>query len=217
MGSVVYRDALIVVLNKPAGVPVHSGRGSVKPLDTLFSYLTFGLPRKPELAHRLDKDTSGCLILGRNPHALKTLSTLFAKNLLSKTYVALVHNKPPSPEGTINLAMSKKSEKSYEWQMKIDENGQPARTDYKVMATYEQFCLLELKPHTGRTHQLRVHCAAIGCPIVGDAIYGQPDQAARMYLHASAVTIPLYKNRPAITVSCDPSWELPLKCAPNSL
>lgn len=190
-----YRDALVLVLNKPAGIPVHKGRGSIQPLDTLFHYLKFGLPHTPELAHRLDKDTSGCLVLGRNAHALQSLGALFAQNKINKTYIAWVHNHPPHDEGIVDVPLIKKSTKSYEWHMKTDHRGQPAITHYRIIETYKDKTLLELKPKTGRTHQLRVHCAHMNCPIIGDKIYGIADNSERMYLHASEIILPIYKNK----------------------
>jgi tRNA pseudouridine32 synthase / 23S rRNA pseudouridine746 synthase len=198
----IYRDAMMLVLNKPSGIPVHAGSGKLKPLDHDFEHLQFGLPKPPALAHRLDKDTSGCLVLGRHAEALRRLGVLFANNKVEKTYWAIVHGTPQTPEGIINLPLVSQSQKKHLWWMKVDEKkGKPALTHYRVLASNNDFSWLELTPHTGRTHQLRVHCAAIGCPILGDKIYGPSDTFAKLCLHAYSVKIPLYPKKEAIFVT----------------
>ncbi|WP_347252661.1 RNA pseudouridine synthase [Legionella sp.] len=197
-----YRDAMMLVLNKPSGIPVHSGSGKLSPLDQSFEHLRFGLPKPPALAHRLDKDTSGCLVLGRHVEALRRLGALFANDKIEKTYWAITHNIPKEQEGEINLPLAPQSKKKHLWWMKIDEeNGKPSLTHYRVLAHNNQFSWIELTPKTGRTHQLRVHCAAIGCPIVGDRIYGQNDGFENLCLHAYSIKIPLYSKKEAIIVT----------------
>lgn len=209
---VLYRDALILILNKPGGIPVHKGSGKTQSLDTTFHHLRFGLPRNPELAHRLDKDTSGCLVLGRNAHALKILGLLFQQNKIKKTYLAVVHGHPQNTKGIIDLPLLKQSDKHYHWWMKVDPQGQQATTEYEVISQQDNFSLLKLKPLTGRTHQLRVHCAAIQCPIVGDKIYGQKDDPySTMMLHALQITIPLYQKKESVQVVAPPPEEFLLK------
>lgn len=197
-----YRDALMLVLNKPAGIPVHKGTGGGENLEQYFFQLQFGLPRPPALAHRLDRDTSGCLILGRNRHALATLGKLFERNQIKKTYWAIVEGTPPQAEGIIDLPLEKKSQHKSRWQMQVAETGgMETITHYKVMGEKDGKTWLAMMPQTGRTHQLRVHAAAIGCPIAGDKIYGSREPEKMLHLHAQEITVPLYPKKEPITVS----------------
>ncbi len=201
---VIYRDALILVLDKPSGIACHKGRGkSDENLEKYFEHLRFGLPRIPSLAHRLDKDTSGCLILGRHRKALADLGKMFQNNKVKKTYIAVVENSPPQSEGVIDLPLAKKSNDKASWQMKVDESGQRAVTEYKLLSKGDGYSWLELRPQTGRTHQLRVHCAEIGCPIIGDRIYGGINRDGRLLLHAQKLEIPLYKNREPVVIEAE--------------
>lgn len=196
-----YRDGMMLVIDKPAGLPVHAGPKGGANLSHYLDPLRFGLPNPPQLAHRLDKDTSGCLVLGRHRKALDMLGRLFASGRVVKTYWALVEGAPPAPSGRIDLPIGKRSADPRSWWMKIDEaEGQPAQTEYRVLGSGGGLAWLELMPLTGRTHQLRVHCAAIGCPIVGDGIYGDRERAgtASLCLHARGVEVPLYKNKPPV-------------------
>lgn len=207
---VLYRDGLMIALNKPSGIPVHAGFGGGPNLEDSFVHLTFGLPRPPSLAHRLDRDTSGCLILGRHRKALQKLSKLFAGGRAQKTYWAVVDGAPKRTEGRIDLAL-KKIGGGPGWKMKGDRSGQVATTDYRVCGSFKGpsgvRTWLELRPHTGRTHQLRVHSAALGCPIVGDHVYGRsPNRADEtLLLHARSISLPLYpKRKPVETIAPPP-------------
>jgi tRNA pseudouridine32 synthase / 23S rRNA pseudouridine746 synthase len=202
LDRLLYRDALMLVVDKPSGIPVHKGMGGGETLEHYFDALRFGLPQLPALAHRLDRETSGCLVLGRQKHALQTLGKLFSDNKINKTYWALVEGTPVAPEGVINLPLAKQSESKKRWWMKVAENGQTAITHYKILGKHEGISWLELKPETGRTHQLRVHCAASGFPIIGDRIYGSDKTAPHgsLLLHARSIEVPLYPKKPAITV-----------------
>lgn len=197
---ILHRDALMLIINKPPGLPVHKGPGGGAHLGQYLESLQFGLPRKPELAHRLDKDTSGCLVLGRNPHGLKELGKLFAQNKIDKIYWALVEKAPPQESGTIELPLLKKLFKPGQlgFRMIVDDKGQEAITDYKLLQKIGDKFLVELSPRTGRTHQLRAHCAALQMPIVGDRLYGSGTKETDLFLHARKITIPFYKNKPAI-------------------
>jgi tRNA pseudouridine32 synthase/23S rRNA pseudouridine746 synthase len=202
-----YRDALMLVVNKPPGIPVHKGMGGGETLEHYFDALRFGLPQLPALAHRLDRETSGCLVLGRQKHALQTLGKLFSDNKINKTYWALVEGTPATDEGTINLPLAKQSESKKRWWMKVADNtgtdsGQTAITHYKILGKHDNISWLELTPETGRTHQLRVHCAASGYPILGDRIYGNNKEAPQgsLMLHARSIEVPLYAKKPPIMV-----------------
>jgi tRNA pseudouridine32 synthase/23S rRNA pseudouridine746 synthase len=196
-----YRDGLMLVIDKPAGLPVHRGPRGGPTLEDHLEQLRFGLPSPPALAHRLDRGTSGCLVLGRHRKALARLGRLFASGRVEKVYLADVHVSPPAGEGRIELALAHRSA-DRGWWMRVDPEGQPARTDYRVLGGAGDLVRIELRPLTGRTHQLRVHLAAIGCPIVGDAIYGDDDRRDRpLNLHAHRLVIPLYPKRPPIEVS----------------
>ena len=203
LSRLLYRDALMLIIDKPAGIPVHKGSGGGDNLEQYFEHLRFGLPRAPALAHRLDRDTSGCLVLGRHRQALARLGKLFEQNAIRKTYWAVVAGKPPENQGVIDLPLARQSGDSRRWHMKISEGEADtvsAVTEYKLMGSADGISWLELNPLTGRTHQLRVHCQAMGCSIIGDKFYGVPSEDA-LQLHARAVTIPLYPKKEPISVT----------------
>lgn len=201
LSRILYRDALILVLNKPSGLPVHAAGPKLYNLEQYFDVLRFGLPKVPHLAHRLDRDTSGCLVLARNPHAARLMHELFTQGKVKKTYLAVVEGQVCHDKGSINIPLSKQSKDMSNWRMKPDELGSiTAHTDYEVIKRGDEWSLLKLTPHTGRTHQLRVHCLALGHPIVGDVIYGSGDGIKPLQLHAHTIEIPLYKNKPPIMV-----------------
>jgi tRNA pseudouridine32 synthase/23S rRNA pseudouridine746 synthase len=211
---VLYRDGLMVVVDKPAGLPVHRGPKGGGSLEDHFDALRFGLPRPPALAHRLDKDTSGCLVLGRHRKALAHLGLLFKHGKVGKTYWAVVEGGPDAAEGTIELALGRLNEERG-WWMKPDPAGLPAVTRYRVMGRQQPvipgpgvtlrpaLAWLALEPVTGRTHQLRVHCAACGFPIHGDTIYGSAPRftGPPQMLHAREVVVPVSKNRSPVRIT----------------
>jgi tRNA pseudouridine32 synthase/23S rRNA pseudouridine746 synthase len=199
---ILYRDGLMLVIDKPAGIPVHAGPRGGANLEAGFDALRFGLPRPPALAHRLDRDTSGCLVLGRHPKALRRLGALFAEGKIEKVYWAVVAGIPAEPEGTIDAPLKKETRRAG-WRMEIDPAGQRAVTEYRVLGSADGKAWLELRPKTGRTHQIRVHCAALGCPVVGDPTYGGTG-GAPLHLHSRAISIPLYPAKPAVKVTAPP-------------
>jgi tRNA pseudouridine32 synthase / 23S rRNA pseudouridine746 synthase len=197
-----YRDGLMLVLDKPAGVAVHAGPKGGASLQDDFDALRFGLPRNPALAHRLDRDTAGCLVLGRHHKALEKLGLLFKQGKIAKTYWAIVAGAPASEEGLIDLQLGRLDDK-IGWWMKVDPNGQKALTLWRVRGrgTWRgaPIAWAELQPKTGRTHQLRVHCASQGWPIFGDPIYGARADLP-LQLLARKVIVPLSKSKPPIEV-----------------
>jgi tRNA pseudouridine32 synthase/23S rRNA pseudouridine746 synthase len=289
LARMLYRDGLMLIVDKPAGLPVHRGPKGGASLEDYFDALRFGLPRSPALAHRLDKDTSGCLVLGRHRKALAHLGLLFKHGKVGKTYWAVVEGGPDADEGTIELPLGRLDE-TRGWWMKPDPNGLPSVTTWKVLgrgfslpegnriwhsasapsprlpsgrsrpsstgygegrgegasphaqtrgeapspdaqeradlspqAGRGESCRqlrqpptlpslasgggkitwLALTPVTGRTHQLRVHCAASGWPIVGDNIYGTAQRFTEppQLLHAREVVVPISKNKTPVRVT----------------
>jgi tRNA pseudouridine32 synthase/23S rRNA pseudouridine746 synthase len=210
VARLVYRDGLMLIIDKPAGYAVHKGPKGGESLEDHFGALRFGLPRAPALAHRLDRDTSGCLVLGRHRKALASLGKLFKDGKVGKTYWAVVEGGPAEDAGRIELPLGKRDDKRG-WWMKVDPDGAPSVTTWQVMGRAEDagepITWLALEPLTGRTHQLRVHCAAMGWPIVGDNIYGTQASIRSLrkegprhggpplHLHAREVVVPLYKNK----------------------
>jgi tRNA pseudouridine32 synthase/23S rRNA pseudouridine746 synthase len=201
VGRLLYRDGLMLVIDKPAGLAVHRGPKGGESLDDHFDVLRFGLPRAPSLAHRLDRDTSGCLVLGRHRKALALLGKLFKQGKIGKTYWAVVEGSPGADEGRIDMALGKLDEERG-WWMKPDPNGQPASTTWKVMGRSPSHTWLALEPLTGRTHQLRVHCAEMGWPVLGDNIYGSAPRigGAALHLHSREIVVPISKNRQPVAV-----------------
>jgi tRNA pseudouridine32 synthase/23S rRNA pseudouridine746 synthase len=204
VSRLLYRDGLMLVLDKPAGFAVHRGPKGGESLEDHFDALRFGLPRAPALAHRLDRDTSGCLVLGRHRKALAQLGKLFKNGAIDKTYWAVVEGAPDADEGIIELPLGR-LDVTRGWWMKHDPDGQPAVTKWKVLGRGKS-SWLALEPVTGRTHQLRVHCAEMGWPILGDAIYGTAPRSGGpvLHLHAREIVVPLYKNRGPIRVIAPP-------------
>jgi tRNA pseudouridine32 synthase/23S rRNA pseudouridine746 synthase len=208
VARLLYRDALMLVIDKPAGMAVHRGPKGGESLEDHFGALRFGLPRAPALAHRLDRDTSGCLVLGRHRKALAELGRMFKAGTIDKTYWAVVEGGPDAGQGRIDLPLGR-LDVTRGWWMKPDPDGQPAATAWTVLGRWSappegtQITWLALEPLTGRTHQLRVHCAAMGWPILGDTIYGTAPRTGGlgMQLHAREITVPLYRNRAPIRVS----------------
>lgn len=198
---VLYKDVDLLVLDKPAGLAVHPGPRTSMSVEAALPGLTFGNFRKPKPAHRLDRDTSGCLILGRHPKALKRLGALFTEGKVGKVYWAVVIGDPMASHGTIDKPL-KKLNSPRGWKVVVDPEGQKSVTDWTVLGRADGIAWLELRPRTGRTHQVRVHCAAMGWPLVGDPVYGDGRKA--MHLHAREVTIPYHPARAPVTVVAPP-------------
>lgn len=197
----------MLVIDKPAGIAVHRGPKGGASLEDEFDALRFGLPRPPALAHRLDRETAGCLILGRHRKALAKLGLLFKQGKIGKTYWALVAGGPAADDGFIDKPLARLDE-SRGWWMKVDPGGQPSQTHWRVrgrgVVHGEPVAWLEMQPLTGRTHQLRVHAASEGWPILGDAIYGARDRRVPLQLLAQRIEAPLSANRPPIVVEAPP-------------
>ncbi|HEY4546684.1 MAG TPA: RluA family pseudouridine synthase [Pedomonas sp.] len=202
---VLYIDAHLIVLNKPAGLAVHRGPKTPYSLEDWLPLLTFGFQRLPQPAHRLDRDTSGCLVLGRHPKAIRQLGLLFAEKAVKKTYWAVVEGHLPANEGTIEAPLRKISSKEAGWRMIAAADGETAVTHYRVLGKSQRRSWLELVPETGRTHQLRVHCATLGHPIAGDLQYGDGlTSGASMMLHAREVSLKLSEASKPVTVTAPP-------------
>jgi 23S rRNA pseudouridine955/2504/2580 synthase len=196
---VLYRDDWLIVLNKTAGLPVQGGPGIVRHLDALLDGLRHDASDRPRLVHRLDKDTSGVLLLARTPGVAAKLAAAFRGRDVEKTYWALVAGRPSQNEGRIDIPLIRTMAGRGE-RVVTAKRGDPgaafAITDFRVLdAAGKAASWLELLPLTGRTHQLRVHCAALGTPIVGDAMYGDElgymdGFAYRLHLHARRLRFP---------------------------
>jgi tRNA pseudouridine32 synthase/23S rRNA pseudouridine746 synthase len=201
LARVLHRDGLMLVIDKPAGLPVHRGPKGGANLETSFEFLRYGLPRAPVLAHRLDRDTSGCLVLGRHRKATASLGLLFKHGRIRKTYWAVVEGGPAEESGVIDMPLGRLNA-DRGWWMKPDPEGLKAVSNFTVLGRGGGMSWLALEPVTGRTHQLRVHSASSGFPIVGDNIYGNGPRFGEptLHLHAREIVIPISRNKDPIRV-----------------
>jgi RluA family pseudouridine synthase len=187
MPPILFRDERFVVLDKPSGLPVHPGpRGgpSVEDWFPLLSQRRHG----PWLVHRLDADTSGCLLIALRRAALIAAQAEFAAGRARKTYWAVVRGAPSVMQGIIDAPLARSSTRSG-WHMVVDPAGKTAITNWRVLGRLDDLTWLELAPRTGRTHQVRAHCALLGCPVLGDAFYG--GGAGKLQLLARAIALDL--------------------------
>ncbi len=195
---VLYEDDEVLALNKPSGLAVQGGTKTTRHVDRLLGAWGEGVER-PRLVHRLDRDTSGVLVVGKGPSAAARLAEAFAKRRAEKTYWAIVAGRPRPPNGSVDLPLVKSGDGEREQMAPADPDDRraaPAETDYVTLAhAGEQAAWLALRPHTGRTHQLRAHMKAIGHPILGDRKYGDERSAAqsdglKLQLHARRLDLP---------------------------
>jgi tRNA pseudouridine32 synthase/23S rRNA pseudouridine746 synthase len=186
--QVLFIDGEAIVLDKPAGLAVHPGSRTRESLEDYLHQLRFGFQRQPLPVHRLDRDTSGCLLLARNPKAHKRFQRAFEEKKVRKTYLAVLDGVPQAAEGTIDMPLGKVSSAAEGWRMVHDPQGQKSLTHWRVAKIIGGRAIVIFTPETGRTHQLRVHAAdGIGIPIAGDPVYG----AGRgpMLLHALSLAV----------------------------
>ena len=185
---VLFIDGEAIVLDKPAGLAVHPGSRTPESLEDYLHHLRFGFRRLPLPVHRLDRDTSGCLLLARNPKALKAFQRAFEEKRVAKTYVAVLDGVPEAESGIVVMALGKISTAEEGWRMVDDPAGKAAVTHWRVESVRDGRAIVLFEPETGRTHQIRVHAASgIGLPIAGDPVYG----AGRgpMLLHALSLRL----------------------------
>lgn len=198
--DVIFENQDILVINKPPGIVVHPSVGHAS--GTLVHAVLAHAPdiqgvggvRRPGVVHRLDKDTSGIILMAKNDAAHQMLQDQFRQRKVEKTYLALVHNKPPTPKGRIEAAIGRDPQHRQKMTVVPDSKGREAISIYKTIENFDRHAFLEIRPLTGRTHQIRVHLAFIGCPVVGDEVYGSQKtvlDVKRQFLHAEKLKIQL--------------------------
>ena len=196
--DVVFENDDLLVVNKPAGMVVHpaAGHSSGTLVNAALGHDPeiegIGGEERPGVVHRLDKDTSGLILLAKNERAHRWLQDQFRLRKVEKTYLALVDGKPPSPAGRVEAYIGRDPKQRKQMAIVSEKKGREAISEYKTLETFNKHTLLEFHPLTGRTHQIRLHCAFLGCPIVGDAVYGRRTslvKITRHFLHAAKLKI----------------------------
>jgi 23S rRNA pseudouridine955/2504/2580 synthase len=192
---VIHEDNSLIVFNKPAGLAVQSGSGISRSLDDLLAAFAKSNGKRPRLVHRLDQGTSGVIVAARTQPVAAKLSEAFAGRDVAKTYLALVGGRiPDTDEGVVDQPLVKVEEggKARMIPSRLDRKGaQDARTGWRILSRADRTALMQLSPETGRMHQIRVHLLALGCPILGDALYGEGKaSASRLMLHAARLDLP---------------------------
>jgi 23S rRNA pseudouridine1911/1915/1917 synthase len=190
--TIAWQDEHVAVVDKPAGIVVHPGAGRARGtlVELLAGVVAGGEPGRPGIVHRLDRDTSGLLVVARSEEAHRRLSALVRRRALERTYLALVRGRPASRSGRIEAAIGRDRHDPTRFSLDTD-TPRDAVTHFEVVETYGEDALLRVRLETGRTHQIRVHLAAIDLPVVGDAVYGVPEPAlGRQFLHAARLAFP---------------------------
>ena len=198
--DILYENNDVMVVNKPAGMVVHpaAGHASGTLIHAALSHAPemegIGGEIRPGVVHRLDKDTSGIILLAKNERSHRWLQDQFRLRKVTKIYIALVDGKPPTPQGRVEAAVGRDPSHRKKMAIVPDSKGREAISEYYTVETFTSHTLLEVHPLTGRTHQIRLHMAFLGCPIVGDPIYGHRKAGipmTRHFLHAARLTIKL--------------------------
>lgn len=196
--DIIFENDDLIVINKPAGMVVHpaAGHASGTLVHAVLGYDPdlegIGGEERPGLVHRLDKDTSGLIVLAKNEQAHRWLQDQFRLRTVEKTYLALVDGKPPTPAGRVEAAIGRDPSHRKKMAIVSEKKGREAVSEYKTLETFKNHTLLEFHPLTGRTHQIRLHCQFLGCPIVGDSVYGKKRptvEIKRHFLHAYRLKI----------------------------
>jgi len=202
--DIVFENEDLIIINKPAGMVVHPAAGHAT--GTLVHAVLghdpdiegVGGEERPGVVHRLDKDTSGLIVMAKNDKAHRWLQDEFRLRKVQKTYLALVDGRPPTPAGRVEASIGRDPGRRRQMAVRSAGQGREASSEYHTVETFPEHTLLEFHPLTGRTHQIRLHCAFLGCPIVDDEIYGRKKPSIRLgrhFLHASKLTITLPGER----------------------
>lgn len=203
---ILFVDGEAIVIDKPEGLPVDTPKAGGASVEARLEELKLGFKRAPVPMHRLDRDTSGCLLLARNPRARAHFQQAFERSEVAKSYLAVVDGEIEGEEGLIDLPVAKVSSQRGGWRMVVDKGGKAASTRWRKIAAAEGQTLIEFRPLSGRTHQLRVHAArGLGAAIVGDPVYSLPDDAefgtmtlpdCGMLLHSWRIVVPRPPKEP---------------------
>ena len=215
--AIIFENEDLIVVNKPAGMVVHPavGHASGTLVNAVLGYDPdiegIGGEERPGVVHRLDKETSGLILLAKNERAHRWLQDQFRLRTVEKTYLALVDGKPPTPSGRVEAHIGRDPSHRKRMAIVSGSRGREAISEYKTLESFKEHTLLEFHPFTGRTHQIRLHCAFLGCPIVGDEVYGRKKpsiEIERHFLHAYRLKIVLPKEKEPRTFEADLPDEL---------